>query len=478
MPVSRAKQTRQSIEPDLLVVGAGSAGFSAAITAADAGARVVMAGDGAIGGTCVNVGCVPSKNLVRAMEALHQGNTMNRFDGIEGAGKILDWRALVRQKDVLVNYLRKTRYEDLLTAYSNVSYVTGPARFTGNGAEMDIGGTCFHPNKTILATGASPHVPPINGIRSVPLLDSTSALELERVPESLLIIGGGAVGCELGQLFARAGAEVTLCCRSRLLPESEPEAGRALVEYLRAEGVYVCEGIAYRGIESNNGRITLTGTTSQGEKTIHAAQLLVAAGRMPNAGDLQPEKPGIDLTVNGGIKVDDFMQTTHPDVYAAGDLTGRNMLVYMAAYGGKIAARNALNGNRDRYSAAVMPVVVFTDPQIAWAGMTEKQAKDQGLEVTTSVVPLDKVPRFLAALDTRGLIKLVADGSTGKLLGATIVAPEAGDSIQTVVMALKAGLTTGDLADTIFPYLTAVEGLKLAAQSFSKDIDTLSCCAG
>lgn len=478
MSYCHTPRNNKSTEPDLLVVGAGSAGFSAAITAADAGARVVIAGHGAIGGTCVNVGCVPSKNLIRAMEAVHQGNTMNRFNGIEGAGKILDWQALVRQKNNLVNELRKARYEDLLAVYSNISYITGPAHFTGNGAELDIGDTRYHPKKTILATGASPVVPPINGIQSVPVLDSTSALELVRVPESLLIIGGGAVGCELGQLFARAGAEVTLCCRSRLLPETEPEASEALVEHLRAEGVNVCQGVAYRKIEQNNGYIKLTVLTERGEKTIDAEQVLVAAGRIPNTKDLRPDKPGIELAANGGIKVDDFMQTTHPDVYAVGDLTGRNMLVYMAAYGGKIAARNALNGNCNRYSTAAMPAVVFTDPQLACAGMTEKQAKDKGFQVKTSIIPLDKVPRFIAARDPRGLIKLVADDSSGKLLGATIVAPEAGDSIQTVVMALKAGLTTEDLADTIFPYLTAVEGLKLAAQSFNKNINTLSCCAG
>lgn len=478
MPAGYATQTSKLTEPDILVVGAGSAGFSAAITAADAGAQVVIAGHGVIGGTCVNVGCVPSKNLIRAMDAIHQGNTMTRFDGIEGSGKIFDWPALVRQKNALVNSLRRTRYEDLLAVYPNISYISGLARFTGSGAAMDIGSTRYHPKKIILATGASPVMPPVQGLQNVPVLDSTSALELERVPESLIIIGGGAVGCELGQLFARAGTEATICCRSRLLPEAEPEASEALVKHLRAEGVNVYQGVAYRKLEQNNGNIKLQVLTGQGETTIDAGQVLVATGRMPNTRDLQPEKSGIELAANGGIKVDDFMQTTHQDVYAAGDLTGRDMLVYMAAYGGKIAARNALNGNCNRYNNSAMPAVVFTDPQLAWAGMTEKQAKDNGFKVKTSVIPLDTVPRFIAARDTRGLIKQVADAESDTLLGTTILASEAGDSIQTVVMALRGGLTTGELADTIFPYLTAVEGLKLAAQSFTKDINMLSCCAG
>lgn len=184
------------------------------------------------------------------------------------------------------------------------------------------------------------------------------------------------------------------------------------------------------------------------------------------------------MTAGGGIEIDEFMHTAHPDAYAAGEVTGRDMLVYMAAYGAKVAARNALNGDTERYSNTAMPEVVFTDPKFATTGMTETQARAKGFKVTTSIIPRDNVPRFIAALDTRGLIKLVADADTNKLLGASIVAPEAGDSIQTVVMALKTNQTTEDLADTIFPYLTAVEGLKLAAQGFTKDVNKLSCCAG
>jgi len=464
--------------PDLLVVGAGSAGFSAAITAADAGANVIIAGDGTIGGTCVNVGCVPSKNLIRAMQALHEGKAMDRFDGLQGTTRISDWAALVRQKDGLVADLRKAKYEDLLAAYPNISYQEGRACFTGNGTEVDVAGTLCHPRKIILTTGASPALPPINGIRSVPVLNNTSALALDRLPESLLVIGGGPVGCELGQLFTRARTEVTICCRRRLLPDAEPEASEALAEYLRSEGLTVREAVRYRSIEPTPEGVRLTGETEAGEITIDAEQVLAASGRRPNVKDLHPEKAGIQVAASGGIEIDDFMRTTHPDVYAAGDVTGRDMLVYMAAYGAKIAARNALNGNTERYSNAAMPEVVFTDPQFATAGMTEAQARAKGIRVRSSIVPLDNVPRFLAAFDTRGLIKLVADADTDKLLGATIVAPEAGDSIQTVVMALKAGLTTRELADTIFPYLTAVEGLKLAAQSFSKDVNKLSCCAG
>jgi mercuric reductase len=465
-------------KPDILIIGAGSGAFSAALTAAESGARVVMVGEGTIGGTCVNVGCVPSKTLIRAMEAVHDGKTADRFDGVKGVAGVFNWKALVGQKQALVDDLRKAKYEDLLREYPNISYGKGRAQFTGNGTEVEVDGRLYHPGKVILATGSSAALPPINGIQSVPVLDSTKALELEQLPESLLVIGGGMIGVELGQMFARAGVKVTICCRSRLLPETEPEVSAALADYLRQEGITLCQGLTYQKIEPGGKGIALTFQTPDGERVIEAEQVLAATGRKPNTKSLHLERVGIILNDNGGIGVNDYMQTSHPDVYAVGDVTGQDMFVFMAAYGGKLAARNAMEGNKRRYDNEAMPSVVFTDPQVAMVGLREAGAKAKGHDVKTSVITLDNVPRHIVARDTRGLIKLVADRKTDNLLGATILAPEAGDSIQTVVMALKAGLTTTELADTIFPYLTAVEGVKLAAQGFTKDVKKLSCCAG
>ena len=475
---ARENVTTTDTKPDVLVIGGGSAGFSAAITAAESGARVVIVGGGTIGGTCVNVGCVPSKALIRAMQAVHDGKSADRFDGVKSVSGIFNWKALVQQKQALVDRLRKAKYEDLLPEYPNISYVKGCAQFTGNGTEVEVDGALYHPKKVILATGSSPALPPINGIQSVPVLDSTKALELEKLPASLLVIGGGIIGCELGQMFARAAVKVTICCRSRLLPDAEPEVSAALAEYLRQEGVTICQGVGYQKIEKTGKGIALTCQTPDGERVIEAEQVLAAAGRKPNTRTVHLEKAGIGVNGKGGIAVNKYMQTNHPDVYAVGDVTGQDMFVYMAAYGGKLECLNALEGNKRRYDNEAMPVIVFTDPQVATVGLTEAEAKAKGHDVKTSLITLDNVPRHIAARDTRGLIKLVADRKTDKLLGATILAPEAGDSIQTVVMALKASLTTGELADTIFPYLTAVEGVKLAAQTFKKDVKRLSCCAG
>jgi mercuric reductase len=471
---------KENTRPDLLVIGGGSGGFSAAITAAEMGANVVIAGYGMIGGTCVNVGCVPSKTMIRAMEAVHHAKESERFDGIKATTEISNWKALVAQKQSLVDELRKAKYEKVLASYSNVSYVNlqDKARFTGNGIEVDIDGVIHHPKKIIIATGSSSTLPPIKGIQSVPLLDSTTALELDSLPKSLLVIGGGVIGVELGQMFSRAGVKVTICCRSRLLPESEPEVSQALTDYLRAEDITICGGVGYQQIETTAKGIRLVCQTKNGLETIEADKVLVATGRRPNTATLNVDKVGLKLISNGGIEVNEYMQSTNPDIYAVGDVTGIDMFVYMAAYGGKLAAKNALDSNTHKYSNTAMPIVVFSDPQMAMVGLTEAQAKSKGHEVKTSTITLSHVPRYIAARDTRGIIKLVADKKTDKLLGAHILAPDGGELIQTMVLALKADMSAEELANTIFPYLTGVEGLKLAAQTFDKDVSKLSCCAG
>jgi len=463
---------------DLLVIGAGSAGFSAAITAAEDGADVLLVGDGTIGGTCVNVGCVPSKTMIRAVETVHQAQSASRFNGIRGTAGIFNWKALVNQKKQLVESLRKSKYIDVLPSYPKIDYVEGKAVFTGNGTEVEIHEQIYSPRKIIIATGSSAVLPPINGIQSVPVLNSTTALELETLPKSMLVIGGGYIGTELGQMFARTGAKVTIFCRSRLLPEAEPEISKSITEYLKAEGVTVLQGIRYKSIEKTRKGIKLVYENQNGLESIEAEQILAATGRRANSGGMGLEKASIKLLKNEGIEVNEYMQTTNPDIYAVGDVTGKDMFVYMAAYGGKLAAKNALEGNHLQYDATVIPSVTFTDPQVASVGLTEAEAKSKGYDVKTSLLTLDNVPRFIAARDTRGLIKLVADSKTDIILGAHILSPEGGDSIQTMVISIKAGLTTEDLANTIFPYLTAVEGLKLAAQTFDMDISKLSCCAG
>lgn len=462
---------------DIAVIGAGSAGFSAAITAADEGAQVALIGHGTIGGTCVNVGCVPSKALIRAAETLHVASAADRFNGIEASARVTDWSATVKQKQDLVDDLRKAKYTDVLPAHNSVAYLEGEAAFSNDGV-LTVNGTTIDANKIIIATGTRPAMPSIEGIENVPYLTSTTALELETLPQSLLVIGAGYIGVEIAQMFARAGVKVTIISRRGLLPEAEPEIGEALTRYFVDEGINVVSGITYDRIDAKDGSIILTVEDRNGTRQITSERVLVATGRTPNTDRLNLAAAGIELAANSGVKVDAQMRSTREGVYAAGDVTGQDQFVYMAAYGAKIAAKNALNGNSLSYDNSAMPAVVFTDPQVASVGLTEARAKELGIDVRTSVLTLDNVPRALAARDTRGLIKLIADGKTKKLIGAHILAPEGSDSIQTAVLAIKMGMTYEELGATIFPYLTTVEGLKLAAQTFDMDVKMLSCCAG
>ena len=472
-----ASKEKKAKPYDLAVIGAGSAGFSAAITAADAGAQVAIIGHGTIGGTCVNVGCVPSKALIRAAETLHIAHNAERFDGIEASAQVTDWQAVVKQKQDLVDDLRKAKYSDLLPAYNSVAYLEGKASFADDGT-LIVDGKTISANKIIIATGTRPALPSIKGIEDVPYLTSTTALEQETLPESMIVIGAGYIGAEIAQVFGRAGVKVTLVSRRGLLPEAEPEIGEALTGYFADEGISVVKGITYDRIEQAGNTVKLHVNDASGARVIEAEKVMIASGRTPNTDQLNLAAAGIEILTNQGIKVDAQMRTTREGVYAAGDVTGSDQFVYMAAYGAKIAAKNALNSNSLSYDNSVMPAVVFTDPQVASVGYTEAQARAAGFDVKTSVLTLDNVPRALAARDTRGLFKLIGDAKTKKLLGAHILAPEGSDSIQTAALAIKAGMTYEELGSMIFPYLTTVEGLKLAAQTFDMDVKKLSCCAG
>jgi len=347
---------------DLAVIGAGSAGFSAAIAAAELGARVALIGHGTIGGTCVNISCMPSKNLIRATEALYHANNAARFDGMRARDCVEDWRGVIRRKDELVFSLRRAKYIDLLPNYDTVAYFEGQARLTEGGLAVD--GRPIEAGKIIIATGASPAVPPTPGIADVPYLTSTTALALDRLPRSLLVLGGGYTGCELGQMFARAGVTVTIVDILPILAAGEPEISRALAGYLREEGIAIWENVETHALRTTSRGIVLDISAGGRGETLGAEQLLVATGRRTNTEDMGLREARVVLLPNGGIRVDEHMRTSKPGVYAAGDVTGRDPFVYMAAYGAKLAAENALTGDKKRYDATAMPAIVFTDPQV------------------------------------------------------------------------------------------------------------------
>ncbi len=462
-------------EYDLLIIGSGSAAFAAAIKARDLGARVGIIERETIGGTCVNIGCVPSKALLRAAEHYYRAGH-SPFAGVETSAGAVDLPALVEQKRGLVDQLRKEKYADLLDVYG-IDYIEGEGRFT-DAETIEVDGRPMRAARYLVATGAAPWVPPIEGIDVVGYLTSTEALELQEVPRELIVVGANAIGLELGQLFLHLGAQVTWVeALDRIAPFEEPEISEALHSYLEGQGATIHVGAMAKAAGRGGDRIWLEVEVDGTANRIEADQILIATGRRARTEGLGLEEAGVDLDRRGHVVVDDQMRTTNPRVYAAGDVTAQPQFVYVAAMGGNIAAENALRDAGRRISFETMPRVTFTSPAIASVGLTEAQAREEGFEVMTSVLSLEAVPRALVDYETDGLIKLVADEASGRLVGAHILAEGAGDVVQAAVMAIKYKATIDEIAETFHPYLTMAEGLKLAAQGFGKDVKTLSCCA-
>lgn len=463
---------------DIAIVGGGSAGFAAAIHAADLGANVALVEGSTLGGTCVNVGCVPSKTLIRAAETAHR-RVHHPFEGIARSDGVPDWPAVRTQKDGLVTELREAKYWNVLRAYDSVTLFEQRAEVTSDRAVRLTDGSTLEAPKLIVTTGASPWMPPIPGLAEASPLDSATAMALDRMPASLIVIGGSSVGLELAQMFSRLGATVTVLEASpNVVPAEEPEIGAALAGYLRDEGLAVHTGVNISRVERSEGARTVLFRDATGtEHRMRAEQILVAAGRRANTGGFGLETAVVRLGAKREIVVNEFLQTSNPAIYAAGDVIGDPMLVYVAAYGGTLAAENALSGNVRRYDLTALPKVTFTDPAVASVGLTQDAARGKGIEPIVSTLGLEHVPRSLAARDTRGFIQLVADAATRRIVGAHILAAEAGEMITEPALAIKYGLTIEDLASTFHPYLTLSEAVKLAAQAFNKDVARLSCCA-
>jgi mercuric reductase len=461
-------------EYDLVIVGAGSAAFSGAIRARGLVARVAMVEPGTVGGTCVNVGCVPSKALLRAAETYHAAGH-HPFAGIDTAGSV-DMRALVAQKDQLVAGMRKDRYEDLLAVYG-IDLIRGAARFVDE-RTLEVDGRPLRAAAYLVATGAAAAVPPIPGLAEAGHLTSTTALDLEDVPDSLAVIGANAVGLEIGQLFAHLGSQVTFFdLLDRVAPFEEPEISAALADVLREQGARIHAPSRVTRVERDGDRRVLVADVGGSRQRFVVDQILVATGRRPNTTGLGLHAAAVTVDETGAIIVTETLRTSNPAVFAAGDVTSAPQLVYLAAHHGALAAENALPGRTHRVDLTALPRVTFTTPQIAAAGLTETQARHAGHAVKATVLPLTAVPRALVNHDTRGLVKIVADEATDKILGVHILADVAGEVIQAAVYAIKFGLTVTDLAETWSPYLTMAESLRLAAQTFTRDVSQLSCCA-
>jgi mercuric reductase len=462
---------------DLAIIGSGSAAFAAAIRAVEAGSRVVMVEKATVGGTCVNIGCVPSKALLAAA-GTYRDALRHRFAGIPHLeGPAPDLGALVSQKDDLVGGLRQAKYLDLVESYG-FELRAGTARFADPNT-VTVDGEPLSATRYMIATGATPSVPPIDGLETIEYLTSTTALELTELPRTLAVVGANAIGLELGQAFAHLGTEVTFVdIAPRIAPFEEPEISDTLAAVLTGDGARVVTGARIeRASRTSGGSVVLDGHLPGAGSRLQADRVLIATGRAPNTDQLNLAGAGVDVDRRGFVLVDEQGRTTNPRVWAAGDVTASPQFVYVAAAQGALIADNALGSAGRRLDYRTLPRVTFTAPQIAAVGLTEAEANAAGHNVAVSVLPLEHVPRAIVNRDTRGLIKLVADRRTDLLLGVHLLAPGAGEVIQAGVYALSARLTVTDMADAFHPYLTMAEGLKLAAQSFTRDVAKLSCCA-
>ncbi len=438
-----------------------------------------------LGGTCVNRGCLPSKNLIEAARLVHDA-AHPRYPGLSPAALGVDFGALVRQKDELVDRYRDEKYKSLLGARFDV--VEGHAELV-DPHTVQVGSERLVGDKLLIATGSRPVLPEIDGLADVPyltsdLLSSGEAVELRELPRSLLVVGGGYVALELGQMFHRFGSEVTLLERSDgiLAHGYEPEVGPALADALQVEGVRILTRARVRSVRVDGKEVVAAVEIGGQLSELRAERVLVATGRRPNSDGIAIERSGVRLGPGGEVEVDEQLQTNVPHIFAAGDVIGREVQNQMAtpvgSQDGGIAAHNALTDENPRtVSHRVVPRAIFTDPQVAVVGMTEQQAVAAGYPCWCRALPLSIVPRAGAIRDTRGMVKMVANAKTDEVLGISMVGTGAAEVIHEAAMALRFRAKLRDFIDLLHVYPTMAEALKIAAISRFKDPARLSCCA-
>jgi len=475
---------------DLVILGSGSTAFAAAITANELGKTAVMTEERTVGGTCVNRGCLPSKNLIEAARLLHDARAP-RYPGLVGCDLGLDFRQLIVQKDEVIAGYREKKYLSIFDEGHDVPIARGQVRLLDphtvevagpDGIRRLVG------DQILVALGSSPVTPNIEGLCDVSyltsdLLSSEADLELTDLPASLVVIGGGYIAVELGQMFSRFGSTVTILERGeRLLSAYEAEIGLALGGILLGEGLDVRTGARVLRVRSDHAGAAVTAEIAGREHTFSAASVLVTTGRRPNTAGVGLETAGVRLDARGTIAVDEYLRTTVPHIWAAGDVIGAEQESQMAtpvgARDGGIAARNALSGEAlRRVDHRVIPRAVFTDPQIGMVGLTDAEANAAGHRCWCNTVSMELVPRAGAIRDTRGVIKMVADADSNEVLGVSMLGVNAGEVIHEAAMGMRFHATIDDFIDLLHVYPTMAEALKIVAISRYKDPAKLSCCA-
>jgi mercuric reductase len=480
---------------DLVILGSGSTAFAAAIRAQELGKTAIMTEARTLGGTCVNRGCLPSKNLIEAARLVHDA-AHPRYPGLTPARLGVDFPTLVAQKDEVIRAYRAQHYASIVDETNAegsppIVVVAGHAVLVdAHTVEVSTPDSLVHRlvgDQILIAIGSSPVVPDIPGLPDTPyltsdLLTSQEDMELTELPPSLVILGGGYIALELGQLFARLGTEVTILERSgRILKDYEPEISSTLLALLREEGIQIVTRAQVQQVTGDATEVQAAADVRGEPREFRAAKLLVATGRHPNTSGIGLDRAGVQLDTQGAVQVDAYLRTNVPHIWAAGDVIGRETASQMAtpvgAHDGGIAAANALANARRSVDHMVIPRAIFTDPQVAVVGLTDREANARGIACQCNAIPMSAVPRAGAIRDTRGVIKMVLERPTRRVVGVSMLGVNAGEVIHEAAMALRLGATADDFIDMVHVYPTMAEALKIVAISFTKDVNKLSCCA-
>ncbi len=451
---------------DLVVIGGGTAGLVSAAGAASLGARVALVERDKFGGDCLHAGCVPTKTLVKSARVASIVNRSEEF-GIKTGGYEVDFPAvmerMLRVKEIAGEHDDPDRFRKL-----GVDVFEEEARFESP-ESVAVDGRRLLTRSAIVATGSHSTAPPVDGLEEVGFIDHVGALALRRLPRSVVILGSGPIGCEFAQIFARFGSEVTLVSSSPLpLPKEDAEVGEVVRGALLADGVAFHGGYRAQGARKEGAEKVLTARDERGrEIEARGEEILVAAGRAPTVDGLGLENAGVELE-GKGLRVDEHLRTTAPNIYAAGDITGKYLFTHVAEYQGRAALRNALFPLKTKADHRVVPWTTFTDPEVARVGLTEEQARERHDNVRVFRQPFEGVDRAVADGETEGLVKIVTDKG-GKILGGHIVGPDAGNLIHEIVLAMQENIPIGTLSQTIHVYPTLAQANQRAADNYYRE---------
>lgn len=461
---------------DLAIIGGGAAGFAAATKAEELKIKTGLINAGLpMGGTCVNVGCVPSKHLLAVGKELYSPRHP-KFKSVFPVEPKFDFGKAAKNMKTLIGVLRQRNYQDVLESFKYVTWIERKGVLESEHI-VKVGDKKIEADKILIATGCSTKIPPIPGLDETRYLTNREALSLSKQLSSLIVLGAGPLGLEFAQVFSRMGTEVTVIEYSqRILTMEEPEISELLKKYLDNEGIAIITGAkATKVIRAGNHKEVTIEKEGKSEKII-ADDILVATGVSANIKGIGLENIGLETEKDHYIKVNEFLQTNIPYIYAAGDCVFHMCLETVAAKEGKIAVENAFEGSKKKVNFSSVPYAVFTDPEVASVGLIEAEYMKKYKTCTYRTVYMDKVPKALAINDTRGLIKMVAHPKTGKIIGVHILSPLASEMIHEATLAVKFGLTVDDIIDTVHVFPTFSEAIKIVAQAFRRDISTMSCC--